>query len=252
MAKIITVVNQKGGVGKTTITCNLAFAAAELGKTVLVIDFDSQSNSSQILTMDAAIKKTKGGSELLFKKDKLVFTKTAHENIELLHGHAWLELLDPPEQGVLKAAETKSMRLFIRNLPFDYVLFDTPPATGPRQVAPLFWSDMVVIPLEPDGFSQSGLSSMLETTINPVKRAINPGLIVKVILNRFKKSSLQHKETQTNLKKKLGSLYMGELSDRVHVADSLSRSTPVWKYTRYKNLRDEWKQFVNTVFKNIA
>jgi chromosome partitioning protein len=248
MAKVITIVNQKGGVGKTTIACHLIFAVADRKKKGLLVDMDTQGNASQILTRNPVVGKKAGGAELLFGDDEIRYSDAAEgmEGIKILHGHPWLERLDR-DQDLLNAAI--AMRAKIRNLPFEYIIFDTPPSIGPRQVAPMFWSDLVLIPVEPASLSMAGLSSVFDT-IKGVTRC-NSGIAVRVVVNRFVQASAEQKRMRAEIGRKMNKQIIAELSQRVHISDALARSTPVWRHSRDKGLKSAWKDFTNRVLNLI-
>lgn len=248
MAKLITVVNQKGGVGKTTVACHLAFAAQEAGQSVLLVDFDTQGNASQFLTQDLRINKQRGGAEQLFGNDALKYSSGASDGIKLLHGHGYLEELDKHRDEILQAAV--GLRGKVRGLPFDYVIFDTPPSIGPRHVAPLFWSDLAVVTIQPNLASMTGLDAIFDT-IGSVSR-VNPGLTTRLVINLFTRSSATQKKMCQELKQKFGHQIIGEFSMRVPVSDALANYVPVWKHSRDKKLNDSWRSFSMRVLDMIA
>ena len=248
MAKLITVVNQKGGVGKTTVACHLAFAAEETGKSVLLVDFDTQGNASQFLSRDLRINKQRGGAEQLFNGVDLKYSDASVEGIKLLHGHGFLEELDNRRDEILQMAV--GLRAQIRSLPFDYVIFDTPPSIGPRHVAPLFWSDLAVVTIQPNLASMTGLDAIFDT-IRSVSR-INPGLTTKLVINLFTRSSASQKQMCQELKQKFGNQIIGEFSLRVPVSDALASYLPVWKHSQDKKLNESWKSFSLRVLDMIA
>jgi chromosome partitioning protein len=211
------------------------------------VDFDAQGNASQIFTHNKDIRKSLGGAELLFKNEEIKYSDTQTKGIKLLHGHSRLEVLDHDRVGILE--EAKAMRTKVRNLPFDYIIFDTPPSIGPRQVAPMFWSDLVLIPVEPAALSMSGLASVLNSFKGAAK--INPGLMFRLVINRFLQTSSGQKKMREQLEGKLGKYIIAEFSQRVHVADALDESKPVWDYTKDKDLKDVWNAFTDRVFKLI-
>ncbi|MFC3110921.1 ParA family protein [Undibacterium arcticum] len=239
MAKLITVGNQKGGVGKTTLACHLAFAAHEAGRSVLLVDFDTQGNASQFLSQNMKITKNAGGSELLFGGEELIFGQTPHSNIKLLHGHKRLQALDVRNNEVLEMAIAK--RREMRKLPFDYVIFDTPANLGPRLASPLFWSDIAILAIKPSLSSMVGLEDMFETIGNAKKR--NPILDIRFVINMMNRSSGTQKKECEALHQKFGKNIIGEFSLRQHVADALDNFKPVWNYTKDAKLKREWKEF---------
>jgi chromosome partitioning protein len=243
MGKIITVVNQKGGVGKTTICCHLAFAAQDAGKRVLVVDFDTQGNASQFLSQDLRINKRKGGSEQIFGDGEIKYTDLPADGMKLLHGHGYLEGLDERKDDILKQATT--LRQKVRALPFDYVIFDTPPSIGPRIAAPLFWSDLALVTIQPKLASMTGLDSTFDT-IKSVQR-VNPGLAMRMVVNLFSRSSATQKRMRADLAQKFGNAILHEFSMRVAVSDALENFKPVWKHSRDKKLNEEWKSFAARV-----
>lgn len=242
MAKVMAVINQKGGVGKSTSTCHLAMAAAERGSKVLVIDFDTQGNTGAILSRNPRMSRVReGGAQMLFDPGELTYTETEY-GVSLLHGHKYLDELDMRE-GILEQAV--AIRDRVRSLPFDYVIFDTPPAPCMRQVAPLLWADLVLIPVEPTELSMAGLNEMMET-INRARR-INPGLAYRLMVNRHIHSSGQQRLILDALKAKLPGMVLGEFKMRVAVADALAHGMPVWKYAKDKVLGKEWLDFCHRV-----
>jgi chromosome partitioning protein len=243
MSKIITVLNQKGGVGKTTIACHLAFAAQEAGKRVLVVDFDTQGNASQFLSQDLRINKRRGGAEQIFGDDEIKYTDVVGEGMKLLHGHGYLQGLDRREDEILRQAIT--LRAKVRALPFDVVIFDTPPSIGPRIAAPLFWSDLALVTVQPKLASMTGLDSTFDT-IKSVQK-VNPGLGMKMVVNLFTRSSTTQKKMRADLMQKFGKMIIHEFSMRVAVSDALENFKPVWAHSRDKKLRDEWKGFAARV-----
>ncbi|MGY8527604.1 ParA family protein [Paracidovorax citrulli] len=243
MAKIVTVTNQKGGVGKTTVTCHLAFAAQEAGKRVLVVDFCGQGNASQFLTKDLRINKQRGGAEMLFSGGELKFSDTPMDNLKVLHGHLYLEELDEKKEDLLGLAI--KLRKTVRALPFDYIIFDTPPALGPRIAGPLLWSDLAILTVQPKLSSITGLDDTFDT-IKAVKRA-NPALAIRMVVNLFTRTSKTQRRFREDLQNKFGGAIIEEFPLRTPVSDALENFKPVWLHARDKKLGQHWKAFANRV-----
>lgn len=245
MTKLVTVLNQKGGVGKTTLSCHLAFSALEAGKTVLLVDMDTQGNASQFMSQDMTIsKRLSNGAEQLFIADEFVYTDTPHASLKLLHGHKDLEVLDQNAGEVLEHAPT--LREKMRSLPFDYVIFDTPTSIGPRSTSPLYWSDLAIVAIRPQLTSFVGLDDTLET-VKHIRRS-NPVLKTKYVINQMSSTSKTQRVACEALIEKFGKEVLAKFSMRQHVADALDSFVPVWKYPEAKSpLKKEWRSFAETV-----
>lgn len=239
--KVITVINQKGGDGKTTIGCHLAYASDEAGLKTLVVDNDTQGNASQILTGDPMINRRPNGAEMLFKADVELPVTNPFGNVWLLHGHNKLDVVDRDPE-ILDMGVLASLRKRIAALGFDRVIFDAPPGVGPRQIGPLMWSDTVLIPVEPVPLSISGLVS-LSDTISIVKRH-NPSLGVRYVINRIHPSSKVQKANVEALRKRFGASILAELGLRVAVTDALAMGEPVWKRGS-KQVKEAWRTFAH-------
>ncbi len=231
--KVITVTNQKGGVGKTALALHLALAGSERGLRVLVIDLDTQGNASITLTGDAALPSQDGGSGDLFAAGGLAPLDT-DSGISLLHGHQRLDALD----GRLELRETLPVKGRLRSLPYDLIVIDTPPAIGLRHVAPMLWCDLCLTPLEPNGYSVAGLSRTLETLA--FARGLNPGLTTHAVINRHIKRSKQQRLYIEQIAERV-ELTQPYLSLHVAVADALDSGVPVWRFRRAAKItREQW------------
>lgn len=244
--KIITVVNQKGGVGKSTVACHIVYAAREAGKRILVVDFDTQANTSQVLSRDTEIYRLRDGAEKIFNESLLdnLLPMVLDEHVHLLHGHIHLETMDQTEDIESFYRHVIGLKDRIRSLDYDYILFDTPPSIGPRHIAPMFWSDKILVPVKPTPMDMSGLPSLSET-LQGVKQ-INPRVKVQYVVNMIMISSRQQKMHLENLRKTFGKSVIAELSHRVAVSDALDLGEPVWKHGT-RQTRQAWRNFVNNV-----
>ncbi|MFX1767976.1 ParA family protein [Paraburkholderia sp. A1RI-2L] len=248
--KIIPVVTQKGGVGKTTLSFNLAKAAADVLKLrTAVIDLDGQANVSMSLMGDESIKHcyTNGADELFGTGAFPEPHKTTH-GIDLFHGHAQIDRIDHDDEINDRVVLTTELRDRLRKLPYDVIIVDTPPAIGLRHMAPLYWASKVVIPMIPDSDSLIGAAD----TVAALKIAanVNKGVKWVTVLNKIKKSSKSHKEAITFVRDEYRKELIAELGDRVPVADSRDNDMPqaVWQYRGSPGaLRAEWLDFCKKV-----
>jgi chromosome partitioning protein len=177
----IAVINQKGGVGKTTTTVNLAAALAAAGKRVCVLDLDPQAHASTHL-----------GAEPDGKTPSLYDVLVANTPLATVRREVAPNLVLCPSDINLAAAEVELAGIVGREVllrealaadgePFDYLLLDCGPSLGVLTLNALAAADEVFIPLQPHFFALHGLSKLLETTAL-VARRINPGVKVSGIV----------------------------------------------------------------------
>jgi len=189
MAKIISLVNQKGGVGKTTSAINLATYLAAAGKFVLLVDLDPQGNASSGLGIDIREvgKKSLYNSMVLGEHPSQVILRTEHLGHDII----------PSSQDLAGAGiemvhmDNREFRLYnvLREIRtnYDYILIDSPPSLGLLTINGLVASDAIIIPVQTEYFALEGLSQLLNT-INLVKENLQPDLkIMGAMLTMYDK-----------------------------------------------------------------
>ena len=176
MAKVITVVNQKGGVGKTTSTINIAHYLAAAGKKVLLVDLDPQGNASSGLGVDVrALEKNLYHAMVLGESPEgIVFeTKVPDQHLipaaQNLAG-AEIEMIGMDEREYQLARVLNTLRPH-----YDYILIDSPPSLGLLTINGLTASDEVLIPVQTEYFALEGLSQLL-STIELIRESLHPKL----------------------------------------------------------------------------
>lgn len=248
--KVIVVINQKGGVGKSTVAFHLAYAALKNEKSkVLCLDLDSQGNLSQYLTGELdIIDDTKHGVGLLLEGKPFTPSKTSNPQIDLLHGHSELDRYDN-DPDVEARAYSPELPQTLRGLGYDVVIIDTPPAVGLRHLASLYWADLAVIPMEPVLSGISGFQNVI-TAIEDHMSALNPGLKWVAVMNRANMRVRSHREKDAWMRDKYGKQVVATLSTRSAVSDAMEESPaqPVWlRKSAPKDLRDTWFEFSRKV-----
>lgn len=200
MAHIISVVNQKGGVGKTTTALNLAAYLADAGKFVLLIDLDPQANATSGAGIDhrsipAGIYEGLIGTQSM----KSLIHRTAHEGLHVLPATqalagASVELVTAEErEHFLRKAV-----LEIRNN-FDYIFIDNPPSLGMLTINGLVASDSVLIPVQAEFYALEGMTQLMNT-INLVRENLRPDLeILGAVITMYDSRTRLSKEVLEEL-----------------------------------------------------
>lgn len=182
MAKIIAVVTQKGGVGKTTSAVNLASMLGERGKSCLLVDVDPQGNATSGVGIDKRRAKVSSYDLLMGNEGAdAAAMKTAFAGLSLIPSGmalagAEIELVDMPRrESRLKAA------LAAYRDQYDYIFIDCPPALGLITLNALVAADTFLIPAQPEYYALEGLSQLI-ATVRQVKRLYNPTLELEGVL----------------------------------------------------------------------
>ena len=258
---ILAVINQKGGVGKTTTVINLASALSILGQKNLVIDLDPQGNASTGLGKSNNDEK-KNVYNLLIKKIKLedVIQQTQIEGLDLISSNVNLSGLevetasDANRAFVLKeiiAAEENGLLA-----KYDNIFIDCPPSLSLLTIMALVTSRELLVPLQTEFFALEGISQLVKT-IDRIKVNLNPGLIIRGILltmfdKRNKLSTQVDKEARDYFK---GKVYQTVIPRNVRLSEAPSHGLPCVVYDKSclgsKSYFQLAKEFINQKNKEV-
>ena len=248
MGKIIAVVNQKGGVGKTTTTVNLAAALTELGLKILVCDFDPQANATSGLGIDKRkIKKTVYDVVINDEpvENAIVPTKFAHvlpSSADL--AGAGVELISLPDPNHRLGAALQRARDW-----YDVILIDCPPSLEMLTLNGLAAADGILVPVQCEYYALEGLSDLM-ATLRMVKRRVNPRLeIFAVALTMFDgRTNFSNQVAQEVRSHFPGKVFATVIPRNIRLAEAPSHGLPVTAYDRssrgavaYKAMAEEFK-----------
>ena len=252
--QIISVINQKGGVGKTTTVINLAAGLSQLNKKILVIDLDPQGNA----TTGLGLSNMDNSSDTIYgvlngtREIMDVIKKTKYRNLDIITSNVDLSGLEVETADDSNRAFILKLKLtaYLNNSggSYDYVLIDCPPSLSLLTVMALVSSNSLLVPLQTEFFALEGLTQLMKT-IERIKESLNPNLKIRGILltmydKRNKLSAQVEKEARDYFNEKV---YLTVIPRNVRLSEAPSHGMPVLIYDRlcpgsksYFNFTDEF------------
>ncbi len=251
MRHIIAILNQKGGVGKTTTTINVAAYLAKMGKSVLVVDLDPQGNATsglgvqknnEVTTYDVLV-----NGALIGQAIKDVET----EGISLVPANA--DLAAAEIELVSREDREQLLKTALTRTSYDYVLIDCPPSLGLLSINALVAADWVLIPVQAEYYALEGLTQLL-STVQRVRQGLNPdlellGVAVTMYDGRTSLSDSVYKELQKHFGPKL---FKTVIPRNVRLAEAPSHGKTILEHDKWSRGARAYKALAKEIDKDVS
>ena len=251
MGKIISVANQKGGVGKTTTTVNLATILAKKGKKVLLIDADPQGNATSGLGLDKDLEPST--YDVLVNDTELeeAMQKTIIKNLKVCPANMNLAGAEVELVSMMSREQRLKEKVDIIREKFDYILIDCPPSLGLVTLNSFTASNSVLIPVQCEYFALEGLGQLLNT-INLVKKHLNKeikieGALLTMYDIRTNLSNQVVKEVKKYFENKV---YKTVIPRNVRLSEAPSYGMPITEYDPRSKGAKSYMKFAKEFLKN--
>ncbi len=255
MAKVITVTNQKGGVGKTTTSINLAFYLAKRGKKTLLIDFDPQGNATSGLGVDKReLKKTMcdvmlGEAEL---KDIILLANQKNKKFyiaptipELANVEVQMAEMEDKFRILKKAIVAISKE-------YDFIVIDSPPSLSLLTVNGMIAANYLLLPVQTEFYALEGVAQLLES-MNLVKKAMNPRLqLLGVLATMYDRRTVLSSQTLAELKRYFkDKVFETTIPRNVRLAEAPSHGVAIGQYDRFSKGAKAYKALADEVLERV-
>lgn len=248
--RVVAILNQKGGVGKTTTAINLGAYLAKAGKSVLVVDFDPQGNATSGLGFD---KQSAHVTSYDILNDSSLTDKaireTATENLSIIPTNAGLANAEVELVG--KEQREFALKKALGSLDYDYILIDCPPALGLLTINALVAADQLLIPVQSEYYALEGLSQLL-SVMQRVKQGLNTKLeLMGVVVTMFDSRTSLSEQVHSELKKHFGEkLFKTVIPRNVKLAEAPSHGVPVAEHDKWSKGARSYKALAREVVQN--
>lgn len=249
---IISVTNQKGGVGKTTTTLNLAAALAFMGKSTLLVDTDPQGHSTISCVKDP-LSVNKSLYDVLIKNEERIeniILKSTIPGLDVAISKIAMAKLEPSLLGEIDGHYRLKDTLESVKRKYDFIIIDTPPTLGLITLNSLVAADKILIPVQASYLSLEGTDDLLET-IDKVKKVTNPGLeIIGVIITMHDRRTNISKDAVERIKRVFGKKVFNTIvSKSVKLEESPAYKESIFTFAPYSVGAKQYKKIAEEIIK---
>ncbi|SKC08971.1 chromosome partitioning protein [Lachnospiraceae bacterium] len=249
MSRTIAIANQKGGVGKSTTTINLAACLAERNKKVLVIDSDPQGNTTSGFGVDKNEIEETIYDVLISDVDiKDCIVENVVKNVDLLPSNvdlsaAEIELIGVKEKEFILEQKTRELRTV-----YDYILIDCPPSLSLLTVNAMTTADSVLVPIQCEYYALEGLSQLIHT-VNLVRERLNERLDIEgIVFTMYDSRTNLSQQVVENVKQHLGDdIYTTIIPRSIRLAEAPSYGQPITIYDAKSSGAEAYRKLADAV-----
>jgi chromosome partitioning protein len=249
---IIAVINQKGGVGKTTTALSLGAYLAKAGHSVLVVDFDPQGNATGGLGLDKHSPDITA-YEILFDPATATTAvkETNSDNLYILPSNANLAAAEIDLAG--ESRREYRLQAALQNLTFDFILIDCPPALGLLTINALTAADNLLIPVQAEYYALEGLGQLLEV-VQRVRGGLNPQLeLLGVAVTMFDSRTALAEQVLSEIKKHFAEkVFKTVIPRNVRLAEAPSYGQTILEHDKWSKGARAYKQLTKEVVRRVS
>lgn len=253
MARVIAVTNQKGGVGKTTTSINVAYFLSKMGKRTLIIDFDPQGNATSGLGID---KQELGATmaEVIMRQIRLAKVVLPTEYKDLYLAPSTSHLANTEVELAQADARFARLREALNGvIDYDYIIIDSPPSLSLLTVNGLVAADYVLLPVQAEFYALEGLGQLLES-MKLIRKGLNPSLkLLGVLPTMMDSRTTLSSQVYDEIKKYFpDKIFKTTIPRNIRLAEAPSHGAPVGVYDRFSKGSRAYKALAKEIVERTS